>query len=147
MTTRSRCLALVLLALPLLACGRPVGNLPFSGEGTKTTTMPLAAGNVAFWTNLDVAYEGAATLGYRIELSQAGRTVAMVDCDLLENLSLKLGWLATNYGAVHSTVGHAKMQCVASLPTGGPTVVKATLAFGTRPAKANLKHADLVLKQ
>ncbi|HET7544919.1 MAG TPA: hypothetical protein VFK05_33870 [Polyangiaceae bacterium] len=121
--------------------------MPFSGEGTKSTTLPLAAGRVTFWTDLDLAYEGPATLGYRIELSQAGRTVATANCDSLDHFALKLGWLDIEHGASHSSRGRARMQCAASLATGGPTLVKATLAFGVRPLSATFKQADLLLKQ
>lgn len=39
------------------------------------------------------------------------------------------------------------MACEATLPTGGPTAIEATLAFETKPAKLTLTRADLVLKQ
>jgi hypothetical protein len=140
-------LALVLAALPLFACDRKVGSVPFSAEGTKTMTLPLAAGRIAFWTDLDLSYEGPATLGYHIELSQAGHTIATADCNPLDNLAVKLPWVETRHGATRASSGHAKMQCGASLPTAGPTLVKATLAFAVQPATATLKHADLVLEQ
>lgn len=147
MSSRGRLLALLFSALPLVACGRQVGSVPFSGEGTKSTTVALAAGPIAFWTDLDLAYEGPATLGYRIELSRAGRTLAIANCDSLEQLELKVGWLSIARGRSHSSSGRAKMRCSASLPTAGPTQVKATLAFGVRPATAALRRADLLLKQ
>ncbi len=140
-------LALALAALPLVACGRQVGSVPFSSEGTKSTTLPLAAGNVAFWTDLDISYQGPATLNYRIELSQAGRSVATTTCDPLGKMSVQLGWLDIQRFASRSQSGHGKMLCAASLAKGGPTVVQATLAFGVRPLTASIKRADLVLEQ
>ena len=144
---RKRLFAIALLALPLAACGRQVGSVPFSGEGTKSATLPLTSGSVAFWTDLDVAYEGPATLSYRIELSQAGRTVASTTCDPLGKMSVQLGWLDIERGASHSSRGHGKMLCGVRLAKGGPTLVEATLAFGVRPLTATIKQADLVLKQ
>ncbi|MEI9952163.1 MAG: hypothetical protein WDO74_25045 [Pseudomonadota bacterium] len=58
MSTPIRLLALAWAALPLVACGHQVGSVPFSSEATKSTTLPLAAGSVAFWTDLDISYAG-----------------------------------------------------------------------------------------
>ena len=147
MNAPKRILSIALLALSIAACGRQVGSVPFSDEGTKSATLPLTAGSVAFWTDLDVAYEGSGTLSYRIELSQAGRTVATTTCDPLGKMSVQLGWLDIQRGASHSSSGHGKMLCGATLAKGGPTLVQATLAFGVRPLTATIKQADLVVKQ
>jgi len=135
------------LAVSLVACGRQVGRVPFSSEGTKSTTLPLAAGNVAFWTDLDVAYEGPATLSYQIELSQAGHQVATASCDPLGKKSVELGWVNIARSSFRSQRGHGKMLCGASLAKGGPTVVAATLAFSAPPLTATINRADLVVKQ
>ena len=142
-----RVLLTALLAVSLAACGRQVGSVPFSSEGTKSTTLPLAAGSVAFWTDLDVAYEGPATLHYQIELSQAGRHVATANCDPLGKKSVELGWVDIARASFRSQRGHGKMLCGASLAKGGPTVVEATLAFGVQPLTATINRADLVVKQ
>ncbi len=147
MSALKRTWALALLALPLAACGRQIGSVPFSGEATKSATLPLTAGSVAFWTDLDVKYEGSATLSYRIELSQAGLPVATATCDPLGQMSVQLGWLDIEHYASHSRSGQGKMLCEATLAKGGPTVVRATLAFGLRPLTASIKRADLVVKQ
>jgi hypothetical protein len=147
MNVQKRILAIALLASSIVACGRQVGSVPFSGEGTKSATLPLTAGGVAFWTDLDVAYEGSGTLSYRIELSQAGRTIATTTCDPLGKMSVQLGWLDIQRGASHSSSGHGKMLCGATLAKGGSTLVQATLAFGVRPLTATIKQADLVVKQ
>jgi len=39
------------------------------------------------------------------------------------------------------------MSCAATLAKAGPTVVRATLAFGVRPLTATINRADLVVKQ
>jgi hypothetical protein len=140
-------MALALAALALLGCDRQVGTVPFTSEDSKSTTLPLAAGNVAFWTDLDVAYEGSATLSYQIELAQGGRTVATTRCDPLGKLSVQLGWVDIQRNALRSASGHGKMSCAATLAKAGPTVVRATLAFGVRPLTATINRADLVVKQ
>lgn len=142
-----RALVTALLAVSLAACGRQVGSVPFSSAGTKSTTLPLAAGRVAFWTDLDVAYDGPATLHYQIELSQAGRHVATANCDPLGMKTVELGWLDITRSSFRSHRGHGKMLCGASLAKGGPTLVEATLAFGVQPLTATINRADLVVKQ
>lgn len=147
MSALRRLVATSLLALTLAACDRQVGSVPFLGEGTQSTTLLLAAGRVAFWTDLELAYEGDATLNYRIELQQAGRRVASATCDALGQKSVQLVWVQAQRGASRSQSGQGKMLCGATLATGGPTVVEATLAFGVRPLTATITRADLILKQ
>jgi hypothetical protein len=146
-TALSKALATLLLALPLVACGRKVGSVPFTSEGIKSATLPLAAGNVAFWTDLDVAYEGPAKLSYQIELSQAGRTVATARCNPLGKKSVELGWITVERDPYRSQRGQGKMLCGANLSKGGPTVVKAALVFDLHPWSATITRADLVVKQ
>jgi len=138
---------LAFASLALLSCGKEVGRVPFSGEGTASITAPLAAGEVAFWTDIDLAYDGSATLDYTVELSQAGATVATATCDPLARLSVREAWVETNLGGSHSRRGQGKMSCSARLPAAGATTVKATLAFSHRPLTATLRKADLVLRQ
>ena len=121
--------------------------MPFSGEGTQSATLQLQAGDVAFWTELDVEYQGNALLEYRIDLSQGGASVATAACNPLGQMKIKMGWLETDFGASHSRRGSGKMACTASLTKGGPTTVEASLAFGLRPATVTLNKANLVLKQ
>lgn len=121
--------------------------MPFAAEGNGEATAKLEAGEVAFWSDLDIEYEGDAALAYRIELLQDGVRVAEAVCDPLGRMTAKVSWTETNIGSSHSRRGSGKMTCSASLPKGGPTAVKATLAFGQKPAKVTLKKADLVVKQ
>lgn len=134
-------------ALLLFGCGKELGRLPFSGEGSKAAVTTLAAGNVAFWTDVDVEYEGSATLDYRIGLVQGGRRVATTVCNSLGPMSTKLGWVEVDRGALHSRTGKGKMSCSATLLTGGPTTVEASLVFSVRPLRATIAKADLVVKQ
>ncbi|HYQ26873.1 MAG TPA: hypothetical protein VER04_06630 [Polyangiaceae bacterium] len=76
-----------------------------------------------------------------------GRTVATTRCDPLGKLSVQLGWVDIQRNALHSASGHGKMSCAATLAKAGPTVVRATLAFGVRPLTATINRADLVVKQ
>lgn len=144
---RARLVVLLFSLSSLTACGSEAGRVPFSNEGSGAAPMTLKAGEVAFWTDLDVAYEGQAALVYRIELVQDGSTVATAVCDPLGHLPMKMSWRETNIGASHSRRGRGKMECAATLAKGGPTTVKATLAFDRKPATVTLKKADLVLKQ
>lgn len=134
-------------ALALLSCGKEVGRIPFASEGMASTSVPLSAGEVTFWTDIDLEYTGDAALGYAITLSQGGAKVASAACNPLGNLPVKTGWLESNLGAAHSRRGSGKMTCSANVPTGGATLVTATLAFSRRPATLTLKKADLEIKQ
>ena len=137
----------VVLGLTLAGCGKELGRVPFSSEGTRSANLTLAAGEVAFWTDLQIAYEGDATLDYDIDLSQGGAVVASALCNPLGQLSVQLGLLEANIGSSHSRNVRGKMVCTATLPKAGPTDVQAKLVFGTRPTRLDLKKADLVVKQ
>ena len=127
--------------------GKEVGRVPFSGEGTNTAATVLSAGKVAFWTDIDLQYEGAAALEYRIALVQGGTPVATAICHPLGFLGTKFMWVEVDRGPSHSRSGSGKMDCSATLSKGGPTTVEATLEFTVRPLRATTSKADLVLKQ
>lgn len=137
----------VLSSLLLAGCGKEAGRVPFVAESTQAVTMPLEAGDVAFWTDIDMKYEGEATLTYRVDLLQGGSGVATAECQALGPMSMKVGWVETQYGASHARSGSGKMTCSAQLAKSGPTVVQATLGFGARPISVTLTRADLVVKQ
>lgn len=138
---------LLLAGLSSLAgCGREVGRLPFSAEGKEAATMSLQAGEVAFWTDVDLKYEGAAEATYSIELEQAGSSVGKVQCDPLTP-DVKLRWMETRFADSRSLSGWGRMRCEARIAKPGPTTVRATLAFTTVPHTLSFRKADLVLKQ
>jgi hypothetical protein len=131
----------------LAACGTEAGRVPFTAEAQSEATLPLAQGDVSFWTDIDISYQGPAVLQYRIELLQAGAVVATAVCDPLGAMSVKMGWVETNLDDAHSRRGGGKMGCSASVPAAGPTTVRATLAVASRPTTVALRKADLVRKQ
>jgi hypothetical protein len=131
----------------LCACGTEVGRVPLAGEGAATTQAELKAGEVSFWTDIDIEYEGDAALTYDVVLEQAGKPVAKTTCDPLAPLSTKVSWVETNIGSKHSRRGKGKMACTATVAAAGQTTAKVTLAFGSKPRSVVLKRADLVLKQ
>lgn len=138
---------LLLSALLLAGCGKELGRVPFSGESTRSAAIVLRAGRVAFWTDIDIAFNGSATLQYRVALMQGGTRVATALCDAFGPMSTKLRWVEVDYGSTHSRSGQGKMACSVTLPKGGPTTVEASLAFGVRPLSATISRADLVVKQ
>jgi hypothetical protein len=149
MTTSSSTIStLTLVLVSLLAgCGKEAGRVPFAAEATNAATMALQAGEVSFWTELDIDYEGDAALAYRIDLLQGGSRVATAECQALGAMSIKMGWVETQLGSSRSRRGRGKMTCSAPLAKSGPTVVEATLAFDPRPVRVTLRKADLVVKQ
>jgi hypothetical protein len=137
--------ACALLALP--ACSKEVGRVSFSSEDTKRVELPLRAGEVAFWTDLDLKYEGPAELDYRVDFVQGGRPVASAVCDPLGPMSTQIGWFELDRGGQHARSGKGKMLCRVALAKGGATTVEASLAFRTKPSAFRFDKADLVLKQ
>jgi hypothetical protein len=121
--------------------------VPFTLPGTGTVSMPLSAGEVSFWTDIDLEYTGDADLAYAVELDQGGTKVATATCNPLGRLHVKEMWTETNLGSSHTRRGMGKMDCSVTVPSGGATTVKATLAFGRKPATQTLRKADLVVKQ
>ncbi len=138
---------LSIAALSLAACGKELGRVPFASEGAREATVNLNAGEVAFWTDLDVEYQGEAALEYRVDLLQGGASIGTAICNPLGHLPVKSGWVETNIGSNHSRRGNGKMECSTKIAKGGPTTVKATLALKQKPQTITLKKADLVVKQ
>jgi hypothetical protein len=144
---QSRLAVLALLLLSVTACGKEVGRVRMPAEGSGAASLTLQEGEVSFWTDLDISYEGDATLEYKIEVYQDGSNVGKIECNPLGNLPSKTSWVETNIGKSHSRRGSGKMTCEMKLPKTGETTIKTSLAFGKRPEKLVLKKADLVIKQ
>lgn len=141
-------LGLATLALALLSgCGKEVGRVPFAAEGKATGKATLAAGEVAFWTDIDLEYEGDAALGYEVELRQGGAKIADAKCDALGRFTTKTMWTESHLGSSHKRRGNGKMACKASVPAAGETEIAATLSFSQKPTSVTLRKADLVLRQ
>jgi hypothetical protein len=131
----------------LTACGKELGRVTFTAPGTSTATVPLSAGSLGFWTDLDVEWQGDASLVYTIDFEQGGSKLMTMTCNPLGPIHVKQSWTETNLGASHSRHGLGKMECSANAPAVGATNVKATLAWMKKPASVTLKKADLVIKE
>jgi len=137
-----------LLALVFAAgCGKEVGRIPFTAEGTGETTVTLRAGKAALWTDIDIRYVGDASLAYEVELIESDLVRASAECDPLGHMSVKIGWVETHLGSKSSRSGQGRMPCELAVPAAGTYLVRARLAFGQRPGELTLKQADLVIKQ
>jgi hypothetical protein len=143
----SRLIPALPILLFLLGCGKELGRVAFTGEGSSSGSATLAAGDVYFWTDIDIAWQGDATLTYDITLEQGGKPVATATCNPLGHMSVKTSWVESNVGPSHSRSGGGRMDCTTNLPTGGVTTVKTKLAFARKPASVTLRKADLVIKQ
>lgn len=135
------------MTLLMLGCGKEAGRVPFNGAGQGEATIALGAGEVAFWTDIDLEYQGNAALAYQVELLQNGAPAGRAQCDPLGTLPVKVGWVETQLGDSRSMRGSGKMTCNATLATAGPTTVRARLFVAQRPAAFQLRRADLVVKQ
>ena len=127
--------------------GNEVGRIPFTSTGTATSTLPLDAGEVSFWTDLDIRYAGDPPLTYQVDLVQGGRHVATASCDPLGHKSTTIGWLSMSDGVSHLERGRGKMLCTASVPVSGPTTIQATLLLEPDGNAVTLKKADLAIRQ
>ena len=63
----------------LSACGTEVGRVPLTGEGTATSDATLKAGEVSFWTDLDIEYVGNGALVYDNLLAMEGPVFVTVE--------------------------------------------------------------------
>lgn len=127
--------------------GKEVGRVPFAAEGTGKTTVQLAAGDVALWTDVEVSFEGDASLAYQVTLTQGDKVVASATCDPLADLPTKLNYVRLDLNEKHTRRGQGRMTCEVKVPAAGPTTVEATLAWTHPPASAALKRANLLIKQ
>ena len=146
METRTLLLATSFVVL-LAGCGKEVGRVPFTAAGKASATFPLTAGNVDFWTDIAIEYEGEASLQYLIALEQGGAKIGTAICNPLGHISVKTTWIQNDINASHARRGSGKMACSTKLAAGGPTTVQVTLALGGKPTSLVLTKADLVVKQ
>jgi hypothetical protein len=137
----------VAVLLMLASCGKEAGRVPFRGEGSDMRTIMLKPGHVAFWSVMDIEFEGKGELLYTIDLEQGGAKVASVTCDALGFHPAETNWSYMDIGDRHQWRGNAKMDCHANLVSGGSTTVNAKLAFGTKPSNVTIRKADLELRQ
>lgn len=141
-------LLLVLGSLVAFAgCAKEVGRIPFTGEGSGQSTVTLEPGEVDFWTDIDLEYEGDAAITYEVELSQGGAVIGKKTCNPLGEINVKMSWVETNLNDAHSRRGSGKMGCSMKIDAAGPAEVKAKLVVGKKPAKLEIRKIDLVVKQ
>lgn len=135
--------AILSLASLSTGCGKEAGRVSFTAKGTNEATMSLEAKEVAFWTDLDIEWEGEASAEYDVELQQKGESVGTATCDPLARASVRMSWVETNINGHHTRSGRAKMACTATIAHAGETTIKAKL----KASNVTIKKADLVLKQ
>jgi hypothetical protein len=136
-----------LVSLLSAGCGKEVGRVPFAAVGSADATVTASSGELIFWTDLDLEWEGEATLSYSVKVEQDGKEVGKSLCYPLAKAKVRTMWTETNVGSKHTRKGNARMECNVKLEKGGSTVIKTTLAFGDKPIKIDLRKADLVVKQ
>jgi len=130
---------------PLVSVEQRTGNVRTS----RSSAIVWSAG-VAFALCVEVCMSAAESepgpeeaAGARTETAAfggGGSPVARVDCNPLGRFQVKVAWVEANLGGEHTRRGRGKMRCATTLAKGGPTTVKATLAFGTRPGTLKLTN-------
>ena len=132
--------------ISLAGCGTRVGRIPFSKPGSSSTVLTAKAGELVFWSDLDVAWDGNFQPRYDITVTQVGKVVGTVTCDPL-NVHVRLHSKRTNWGTHHTASQEGKMSCRVTLPASGSTKIKASLRYLSRPKKLTVRRLDLVIKQ
>jgi hypothetical protein len=139
------CRLLLGVALFAAGCGKEIGRIDFSEPGRRSITVSLdASEEVAFWTKLDVEFQGPTRLSYGIVLRQDGQEVARADCDALD-VSVTVMSKTITINDQTSISYDGKMRCSAKVPSSGPTEIEAM--FDASPAPMRLTSADLLIKQ
>ena len=132
--------------ISLVGCGTRVGRIPCSKPGSASTVVTAKAGEMVFWSDLDIAWDGNFQPRYDITVTQVGKVVGTVTCDPLD-VHVRLHSKRTNWGAHHTASQEGKMSCRVTLPASGPTKIKASLRYLARPKKLTVHRLDLVIKQ
>ena len=127
------------------SCGTVLGQIPFSQEGAGETTFQARAGEVRFWTDFRAHYHGDLVATFAVQLVQNDRVVSSAVCDPVHLGPSRV--CTTRYWGFEDHEQHCRMACSASLPRGGPTVVRARLWIPGRPADLQLAQANLVVRQ
>jgi hypothetical protein len=130
------------MAVWLAACGTEAGRVPLAGPGSGTTKLTLKAGEVAFWTDLDVEWEGSLAARYDVTLASGGQTLTAT-CNPTD-VTARLNSTRNTTGNKSAFRYEGKMKCDVTAP-GGDAVLTATLSVGN--ATAMFKKSDLVVKQ
>jgi hypothetical protein len=133
---------LPLLAVLLAACGTEVGRVPLAGPGSGTAKVTLKAGEVAFWTDLDVEWDGSLGARYDVTLTSGGQTLT-ASCNPTD-VTARLNSVRNTTGSKSAFRYEGKMKCDVTAPEGD-AVLTATLSVGN--ATAMFKKSDLVVKQ
>jgi hypothetical protein len=128
--------------LVLCGCGTEVGRVPLSGAGQAEAKMTLKAGEVSFWTDLDVDYVGELSAAYSVTVTLGAETLH-ADCNPLD-VNVKTNSLVTSFNDKHSKRYRGKMRCNVNVPNAGEAIVNADLAAS---GSAEFRKADLIVKQ
>ena len=134
--------AIWLAVMALAGCGTEVGRVPLSGEGSGTGKAKLQAGEVVFWTDLDVDYEGDLGAAYDVKLTLGGHTLS-ASCDPFD-VNVKTKAVTTSFNGKHSKRYNGKMKCSVTAPSAGEATIETTFKAG---GPAQFRKADLVIKQ
>jgi hypothetical protein len=139
-----RKLALAASALALSSCFNTEVRMPFEAEGEKQVLASMKPGKVRFAADVEVHYSGDAVGRFDVDFLQNDRVVSHATCDPLRQTGSQS--CIYRYGNQDQRCSFV-MNCSATLPVGGPTVVRVRFSLPTKPADFTLHRADLVVGQ
>jgi hypothetical protein len=145
MSTRVSFLAPLVL---LLGCGKEIGRIPLTGEGSGDAAVTVKSGEeLTLWTHLDASWDGTFSPIYEVELRDvSGKAVATTTCNPM-NCAVRTGSVETQVGSHHTKRYSGKMRCELTAPSSGSYTVHARLALGAKPAGLSVKDMSLVIKK
>jgi len=132
--------------LGLAACGQEVGRVSCEQGTAKTSEFEIeGAKPAAFWTDLDVEYDGNPEMYYEIEVELDGEVVAERTCHALD-VNTKINSVTSDMGNHHTRRWQGKMKCE-PFELEDTATVKITSIFDVKGEGAAVSGCDLVVKQ
>lgn len=151
MSTDRRIAMLGLTSVIFLGCSGLVGTLtatevgrvPITAPGTHSTSVYVTAAPLALWTDIDVEWEGNASMDYTVQVTQDGTVLSEGTCDPLD-VNLTTNARSTDIGSRHTRSHQGLLGCTVATPAEGLVDVSVTLSVKGKPT---IRSADVYLKQ
>lgn len=120
-----------------------VGRVLITAPGTQSTSVYVTAAPLALWTDLNVEWEGDASMDYVVQVTQDGTVLSDGSCSPLD-VNLTMNARSTDIGDRHTRIHQGLLHCTVDTPAEGLVDVSVTLNVQGRP---NILSADVYLRQ
>ena len=120
-----------------------VGRVPITAPGTHSTSAYVTAAPLALWTDLDVEWEGDASMDYVVQVTQDGSVLSDGSCNPMD-VNLTMNARSTDIGDRHTRIHQGLLHCTVDTPAEGLVEVSVTLSVQGKPI---IRSADVYLRQ